>query len=64
MILELFFFFFTLSRSANRRDLRPADMVGTIFLGWYFSCFSHDTIWPDLFLLEIAITVLHKVVEC
>lgn len=46
------------------RDLRPDDMAGTIFLDWYFSCFSHDTIWPDIFLLEIAIIVLHKIVEC
>lgn len=61
MILELLFI---LSQAANGRDLGPDDMVGTIFLGWYFSCFSHSTIWADTFLLEIAIIVLHKIVEC
>lgn len=55
---------FTLSQSSNGRDLKPDDMVGTIFLGWHFACFSHYAIWPETFLLEIAIIILDKLVEC
>lgn len=55
-------FLFTLSQSSDGRDLESGDIVGTIFWGWYFVCFSHYTIGPETYLLEIAIIVLEKIV--
>lgn len=61
MTLELLF---ALSLSANGRDLKPDDTVGTIFLGWCFSCFSHSALGPEILLPLIAIIVSDKIVEC